>query len=62
MKINLKNIIISFTILLIFSIFNTFIALDKHAPQDAISAHGMVAAAHPLAQAGIEILKQEVMP
>ncbi len=60
MKINLKNIIISFTILLIFLVFSIpSFALDKHAPQDAISAHGMVAAAHPLAaQAGIEILKQ----
>ncbi len=61
MKKNFKNIITFYcTFLLIFSVIPlTSFALDKHTPQDAIAAHGMVAAAHPLAaEAGVRILKQ----
>ncbi len=61
MKKSFKNIItFCCTLLLIFSVIPlTSLALDKHAPQDAIAAHGMVAAAHPLAaEAGVKILKQ----
>ncbi len=61
MKKSFKNIItFCCTLLLILSMIPlTSLALDKHTPQDAIAAHGMVAAAHPLAaEAGVRILKQ----
>ncbi|HOF03083.1 MAG TPA: gamma-glutamyltransferase [Atribacterota bacterium] len=57
---NRKRITLLSTIFLVFfvSTLLTF-AADKHTPQDAIAAHGMVAAAHPLAvQAGVDTLKK----
>lgn len=57
---NRKRITLLSTILLVFFISTllTF-AADKHTPKDAIAAHGMVAAAHPLAvQAGVDTLKK----
>lgn len=57
---NRKRITLLSTIFLVFfvSTLLTF-AADKHIPKDAIAAHGMVAAAHPLAvQAGVDTLKK----
>ncbi|HPK87244.1 MAG TPA: gamma-glutamyltransferase, partial [Atribacterota bacterium] len=57
---NRKRITLLSTIFLVFfvSTLLTF-AADKHTPKDAIAAHGMVAAAHPLAvQAGVDTLKK----
>ena len=60
MKINFKNTVLYCTILLILLIVSlSSLATDRHAPQDAIAAHGMVAAAHPLAaEAGVRVLKE----
>lgn len=60
MKINFKKTALYCTILLILVITSlSSFALDRHVPQDAIAAHGMVAAAHPLAaEAGVRILKE----
>ena len=45
------------TVMIVSSIVS--LAQDRHTPQDEISAHGMVAAAHPLAaQTGVEILQK----
>lgn len=60
MKKNFKKTALYCTILLILVITSlSSFALDRHVPQDAIAAHGMVAAAHPLAaEAGVRILKE----
>ena len=60
MKINLKKTALYCTILLILLITTlSSFAVDRHVPQDTIAAHGMVAAAHPLAaEAGVRILKE----
>lgn len=62
MKMNRKrnSLFFALTILLVIVISSlTSLAADRHTPQDAIAAHGMVAAAHPLAaQTGVEILKK----
>lgn len=58
---NMKKISLYFFVILMIFITITGIsaAQDRHAPQDAISANGMVAAAHPLAaQTGVDILKK----
>lgn len=57
---NFKSILfISMLILVMLFSFQFSLATDRHTPQDAIAAHGMVAAAHPLAaQVGVEILKK----
>lgn len=60
MKVNIKKIGLSifvFSIILVFSLVS--FAQNRHTPHDAVSANGMVAAAHPLAaQTGVEILKK----
>ncbi|NLL61949.1 MAG: gamma-glutamyltransferase [Candidatus Atribacteria bacterium] len=60
MKLKFKRITIFCSVLIIVLVSSlAVIAQDRHAPQDAIAAHGMVAAAHPLAaEAGVEILKK----
>jgi len=60
MKINFKKTALYCTILLILLITTlSSFAVDRHVPQDTIAAHGMVAAAHPLAaEAGVRILKE----
>ncbi len=59
MRTKFKNILlISLVMLVMLFSTNSSFATDRHTPKDAIAAHGMVAAAHPLAaQIGVEILK-----
>lgn len=60
MKINREKITFYVSFMLVFLIASlSSFAADRHTPQDAIAAHGMVAAAHPLAaQVGVDILQK----